>query len=105
MLTKTSLVKDVHTHIISDTNDRPTLAAVERAVTIALSRISAALLAKETVIMTGVGRLSVGWRKETRAKNPKTKEWVTIPARNVVRFSAAQPLKAKLNKKTTGTPA
>lgn len=45
------------------------------------------------VTLPGLGKLSVGKRAARKGHNPKTKEPIDIPAKNVPKFSAAKALK------------
>ena len=59
--------------------------------------ISEALASGDRVTLPGVGNLSVGQRAARQGRNPRTGETISIPAKNVVKFSAAAALDRTIN--------
>ena len=50
-----------------------------------------------TIQLAGLGVFSIGQRKATVGRNPKTGEKIDIPAKKVAKFSPAKQLKEALN--------
>lgn len=59
--------------------------------------MTAALIAKEEVFLTGIGRLRVKLRKERTGRNPQTGETKILPAKNVIAATFNSALKAAIN--------
>ena len=106
MFTKENLIDGAHAKIEkSDVKDKPTKATVGRVVDAAFDLVMAALERGDVVLLPSVGRLTVRLRKATKAKHPKTKEVLEVPAKKVVRFSASGELKQKINKQKIAVAA
>jgi len=56
--------------------------------------ITTAIKGGDKVSLQGFGTFEVATRSERAGFNPATKEKITIPAKNVVKFSAGKNLKA-----------
>jgi DNA-binding protein HU-beta len=98
MMTKENMIDAAHESIIqSDVKNKPNKATVERVIDAAFKAIAASLGAGETVLLPGLGRLAVVDRKATRARNPRTGDFIQIPARRAVRFSAGTKVKESVN--------
>ena len=61
------------------------------------SSITSALQSGKEVRLVGFGTFSVGHRKATMGRNPRTGESIQIAARNVAKFKAGTALKAAVN--------
>ena len=61
------------------------------------SSITSALQSGTEVRLVGFGTFSVGHRKATMGRNPRTGESIQIAARNVAKFKAGTALKAAVN--------
>ena len=61
------------------------------------SSITSALQSGTEVRLVGFGTFSVGHRKATMGRNPRTGESIQIAARNVAKFKAGKALKAAVN--------
>ena len=59
--------------------------------------VQTALAAGESVQLSGFSTLSVKERAERKGNHPQTRKEITIPASNVVRFSAGSQLKEAVN--------
>ena len=59
--------------------------------------VGKALAAGERVQVPGFGTFQVSHRQERKGRNPKTKEEITIPASNSVRFKPGKALKDSVN--------
>lgn len=59
--------------------------------------IGSALADGERVQIPGFGTFQVSHRQERQGRNPKTKEAITIPASNSVRFKPGKALKDSVN--------
>jgi DNA-binding protein HU-beta len=68
-----------------------------RAVDSVFDSIADALKAGEEVRIVGFGSFSVTRRKESRGRNPRTGESITIPASNQPKFKAGKGLKDAVN--------
>lgn len=55
--------------------------------------IGAALVEEGEAVLPGIGKLAAVAKAAREARNPKTGEPVTIPARKAVKFKAAKALK------------
>lgn len=68
-----------------------------------IKAVQAALVAGESVQLSGFATLSVKERAERKGRDIQTGKEMTIPARNVVKFSVGNQLKEAVNsnKKTT----
>ena len=64
----------------------------------AVEAIAEALGAEDSVRLTGFGTFEVKERGERTARNPRTKEPVTIPASRTPAFKAGKLLKDAVNK-------
>ncbi|MHA1558751.1 MAG: HU family DNA-binding protein [Alphaproteobacteria bacterium] len=73
-----------------------TKANADRALEAVLSSITGALAKSEEVRLIGFGTFSVFERAETKGRNPRTGEAITIPARKMVRFRSGKQLKEAL---------
>ena len=65
----------------------------EKAINATFQSISASLTKGEYAFVMGFGRFTIAQRQETTGRNPRTGEKIQIPAKRVVRFTSAQPLK------------
>jgi DNA-binding protein HU-beta len=72
-------------------------ASAEKAVSSVFATITEQLGANESVALLGFGTFSVGARSSRTGKNPRTGEALTIPARNVPKFSPGKALKDVVN--------
>ncbi len=68
-----------------------------RAVDAMLDSIAGALAGGGEVRLIGFGSFSVGHRKATTGKNPRTGETIQIPASNRPKFKAGKALKEAVN--------
>lgn len=71
--------------------------AAKAALEAALDAMKAALVKGDKVSLIGFGTLAVAERPAREGINPATKEKITIPARNVVKFKAGAELNAAVN--------
>lgn len=55
------------------------------------------LLAEQEVNLQGFGKLYIKYRKEYNGRNPRTGEFLNIPAQNVVKFKSSKNLKKLVN--------
>lgn len=95
-----SLNKEALVNIVHDSlRDRPavTRTVAEEAVTATLSAITEALQMGQDVRLAGLGTLSIHDRAARTGVNPRTGEAIDIPAKKVVRFSAAKAVLEALN--------
>ncbi|MDR2434757.1 MAG: integration host factor subunit beta [Treponema sp.] len=86
-MTKNELVQRIH----EQTGVEP--ASIKRAVDAFMEGIKAALLNGETIELRGFGTFELKSRKARTAKNPRTGESVSVPARKAVWFKPGQELK------------
>ena len=70
-----------------------TKAQAERAVNAFVKVVTDELSDGGRVQLTGFGTFEVGERKSRNGINPKTKEKIVVPAKNMVRFKAGSVLK------------
>ena len=68
-----------------------------RAVDAIIDSITNALEGGNQVSLVGFGTFSVARRAQTRGRNPRTGEEITIPASNQAKFKAGKALKEALN--------
>lgn len=68
-----------------------------RAVDAVFDGISSSLAGGNEVRLVGFGTFSVGHRKATTGKNPRTGETIQIPASNRAKFKAGKALKEAIN--------
>lgn len=61
-----------------------------------ISTMSKSLAKKEPIVLTGFGSFTVVKRKERSAVNPRTREKVTVPAKQAVKFKAGKKLAAEV---------
>ncbi len=85
--TKTDLVEE----IAQETNLTKTKA--KEAVDALLDSLSKELSSGSKVTLTGFGTFQVKEQKSKRGRNPQTGEVMTIPAKNVVKFSPGKSLR------------
>lgn len=80
-------------------SDRPavTRTVAEEAVTATLTAITEALQMGQDVRLASLGTLSIHDRAARTGVNPRTGEAINIPAKKVVRFSAAKAVLEALN--------
>ena len=72
-------------------------AAARRAVNDVGAVVFDMLASGESVRWTGLGSFKIRERKPRKARNPQTGEELQIPAKRVVKFSAASALRKRLN--------
>ena len=65
----------------------------EKAINATFQSITASLTKGDYAFVMGFGRFTVAQRQSTTGRNPRTGEKIQIPAKHVVRFTSAQPLK------------
>ena len=65
----------------------------EKAINATFQSITASLTKGDYAFVMGFGRFTVAQRQATTGRNPRTGEKIQIPAKRVVRFTSAQPLK------------
>jgi len=65
----------------------------EKAINATFQSITATLKKGDYAFVMGFGRFTVAQRQSTTGRNPRTGEKIQIPAKRVVRFTSAQPLK------------
>ena len=65
----------------------------EKAINATFQSITASLTKGDYAFVMGFGRFTIAQRQETTGRNPRTGEKIQIPAKRVVRFTSAQPLK------------
>jgi len=68
-------------------------ADVERVLHHLTETVHSCLAAGEELVLPGLGKLSTKVREARTGRNPATGESVDIPAKTVVKFAAAKPLK------------
>ncbi len=73
-----------------------TQADTGKAINAFLETIEDALKKKERVAFVGFGTFKVAYRKGKKGRNPRTKEEIEIPPRNVVRFIPGKKLKEEI---------
>lgn len=61
-----------------------------------LEAIAGALAKDDKVTLVGFGTFAVTKKEERQGINPRTKETITIPARNTVKFKAGSELNDKV---------
>ncbi len=61
--------------------------------------VAVSLSKGDKVTLPGIGNLSVGLRAERSGRNPRTGETIQIPAKKVIKFSAASSLDRTVNNK------
>ena len=86
-MTKTDLIAKVAEQAELSKKD------AEKAVTATIEAISAALVAGDKVQLVGFGTFEVRERAESKGRNPRTKEEITIPASKLPAFNAGKALK------------
>ena len=91
-MTKSELVE-----IISDTNNILTRKESELVVNIVFDSIADALKSGEKVEIRGFGSFTVREREAREARNPKSGELVTIPAKRTPFFKTGKDLKERVN--------
>lgn len=74
-----------------------TKADAKKALDAVLAAIAGALKEKETVALLGFGTFSVSERPAREGINPATKEKISIPAKNVIKFKAGGELANSVN--------
>lgn len=74
-----------------------TKADATRAIDATFETITCALKNNEKVPLIGFGTFGVSERNERTARNPRTGETITIPAKKVVSFKAGTALKNSVN--------
>lgn len=74
-----------------------TKADSKKALDAALDAIVGALKNKDAVALLGFGTFSVSERPAREGINPATKEKITIPAKNVIKFKAGSELANSVN--------
>ena len=74
-----------------------TKADAGRALDATLETIACALKNGDKVPVVGFGTFAVSERNERTARNPRTGETITIPARKAVTFKAGSALKESVN--------
>ncbi len=62
-----------------------------------ISSVTSALRNGNAVRLVGFGTFSVGHRKATTGRNPRTGERIQIAAKNVPKFKSGKTLKAAVN--------
>ena len=90
----------MHKTDLIDTTARATglsKADTARTIDAALDAICKALVAGDTVALTGFGSFAVSAKAEREGRNPKTGEPVVIAAHNSVKFKARKNLKDAVN--------
>ena len=75
-----------------------TKADAARSLDATLEAIGGALAKGDRVPLIGFGTFAVSKRGKRTARNPRTGESITIPARKAVTFKAGTALKEKVNK-------
>lgn len=75
-----------------------TLVDTERTIDRTFCEIMDALLNGEEVHIQGFGVFEVRTRAARKGVNPRTKEWIVVPDRAVVRFRQGTKMKARLNR-------
>jgi len=75
-----------------------TKADAARSLDATLEAIEEALVKGDRVPLIGFGTFAVSKRDKRTARNPRTGENITIPARNAVTFKVGNTLKEKVNK-------
>lgn len=73
-----------------------TKAEAKNALDATLEAVSEALAADDKVTLIGFGTFSVAKKEERTGINPRTKETITIPARNVIKFKPGSELNDKV---------
>ncbi len=90
---KSELIKKLH-----DKYQNLYLKDVTQIVEAVLKEMSDALVHDSRVEIRGFGTFSIRQRKPRTARNPKTKEKVSLDARRVIYFRAGKELRDRLNK-------
>jgi integration host factor beta subunit len=91
-MTKSELVE-----IISETNSILTRKESELVVNIVFDSIADALKSGEKVEIRGFGSFTIREREAREARNPKSGELVTIPAKRTPFFKTGKDLKERVN--------
>ena len=81
---------------VSETSDL-SKADATKAVDAVFDTISGTLKAGDEVRLVGFGTFSVAHRKQSKGRNPRTGEEITIPASNQPKFKAGKGLKDAVN--------
>jgi integration host factor subunit beta len=82
---------------LADSNPGLRLADVEAVVDAALGAIVDRLVDGGRVELRGFGAFSVRSRATREARNPRTGDSVTVPAKGIVHFKAGKELRDRLN--------
>lgn len=91
-MTKTELVDKVYVKA-----GLPSKAKAEEAVDAVISCLKNALIAGDSITLTGFGSFKVNERAERKGRNPRSGEELTIKACKVVRFTPGKSLKDAIN--------
>ena len=81
---------------VSETSDL-SKADATKAVDAVFDTIAGTLKAGDEVRLVGFGTFSVAHRKQSKGRNPRTGEEITIPASNQPKFKAGKGLKDAVN--------
>lgn len=92
---KTELIQGVYDS--ANQGDFSSFKACERAVNNVLAIIAGELEKGGSVTLTGFGTFSVTSRQERDGRNPRTGEFLTIPAQKGVHFKPSTSLKEAVN--------
>ena len=86
------------TELINAISERASLSKADAraALDATLSAIVDAIAEKDKVSILGFGTFSVTEKGERTGVNPRTKETITIPARNIVKFKAGADFNEKI---------
>ncbi|MBR4741941.1 MAG: HU family DNA-binding protein [Desulfovibrio sp.] len=93
-MTKAELIEKISSKV-----ENLTKAQVEELLNIIVETLREALVAGETIALTGFGNFKVVKRAERKGHNPQTQEKIIIPARNVTKFTPCKALKEAINPK------
>lgn len=72
-------------------------ADAKKALDATIEAIADALKADEKIALIGFGTFAAPVRPERQAKNPRTGEVITVPAKKVVKFKAGKELEDSIN--------
>ncbi|MBO4334888.1 MAG: HU family DNA-binding protein [Desulfovibrio sp.] len=87
-MTKAELVEKISAKV-----ERLTKAKAEEALNAIVDSLREALVAGESVVLTGFGSFKVVTRAERKGHNPQSHQPITIPARKVAKFTPGKALK------------
>ena len=94
---ETDMTKSELVEIISESNSILTRKDSEQVVSLVFDSIAEALKSGEKVEIRGFGSFTIRERESREARNPKSGELVTIPAKRTPFFKTGKDLKERVN--------